>query len=338
MSPRAVFSTRVRLRTPLKGRSTSGARAASRDRDEVAVRLEDAGGAVVFEDSIEIPRWVRGEFHGTGPGPLGEFTIDAHILPDSSASFVVRVPEVAGATLALDSVRMPRGARVALDALDHDPAVARSAPAPQPPPLPGWDNGDPANRLDLLVMGDGYTAAQQTQFNSDAQMLADNFFSITPYDEYRNYVNVSALFTASAQSGVDQPPYNPSCTQYARIQTCCGDADASGTTPTTVSTAFNGTFCSFNIQRLVTVDSALVFAAAAAQPDWDEILVLANSPTYGGSGGEIGVISTNSSAVAVAQHEFGHTFMQLADEYDSPYPGFPACSDVMGGFPPVRPT
>ncbi|MGH7786059.1 MAG: M64 family metallopeptidase [Candidatus Binatia bacterium] len=332
-SARAVFSARVLLRSPLKGRSATAARTANRESDAVGVRLEDASGAVVFEDSVEIPRWVRGEFHGAGPGPLGEFTIDGHILPDPAASFVVRVPDVAGATLALDSVRLPRGARFKLEALDEDPAVARSVPAPQPPPLPGWDNGDPANRLDLLVMGDGYSAAQQALFDSDALNLANNFFAITPYNEYRNYVNVLALFTASAQSGVDQPPYVPSCSQYARVQTCCADGDASGTTPTTVATAFNGTFCSFNIQRLVTVDTALVLAAAAAEPDWDEILVLANSPTYGGSGGAIGVISTSYAAVAVAQHEFGHTFMQLADEYSSPYPGYPACSDVMGGFP-----
>ncbi len=75
-----------------------------------------------------------------------------------------------------------------------------------------------------------------------------------------------------------------------------------------------------------------MYAAAAAEPDWDQILVLVHSPTYGGSGGAIGVISTNGAAVQVAQHEFGHSFMRLADEYDSPYPGYPACSDL-GGTP-----
>jgi hypothetical protein len=83
-------------------------------------------------------------------------------------------------------------------------------------------------------MGEGYTAAQHSQFDVDALDVANNFFSITPYFEYRNYANVIGLFTASAQSGADQPPYNASCTQYARVQTCCGDPDANGVTPTTV--------------------------------------------------------------------------------------------------------
>ena len=335
-SVRAVFSRRVQLRSPLRGRPYTGARAATRDLDEVGVRLEDAHGAVVFEDAVRIPRWLRGEFHGQGPGALGEFTIDGHLLPEQAAAFVVRVPDVGRATLALDFARAGKGARFDLDALDADAAVARSVP-PQPPPLAGWSNGDPANRLDVLIMGDGYTAAQEAQFTTDAQSVANSFFSITPYAEYRNYVNVSALFTPSAQSGVDQPPYDGSCSQYDRVQTCCADPDASSTTPVAVSTAFNGTFCSFNVQRLVTVDNALVFAAAAAEPDWDEILVLANSPTYGGSGGSIGVISMNAAAVEVAQHEFGHTFMKLADEYSTPFPGYPACSDVLGGFPPCEP-
>jgi hypothetical protein len=68
---------------------------------------------------------------------------------------------------------------------------------------------------------------------------------------------------------------------------------------------------------------SLIYAAAAAEPDWDEILVLVNSTTYGGSGGAIGVFSNDFYAVEVAQHEFGHTFMHLADEYSEAYPGIP---------------
>src|SRR5262245_44910885 len=139
-SVRAVFSRRVQLRSSLRGRpSTGAARAATRDLDAVGVRLEDAHGTVVFEDTVQIPRWVRGEFRGNGPGALGEFTIDGHILPERAAAFVVRVPDVGGATLALDSARTGQGARFDLDALDADSAVARSVP-PQPPPLPGWSN------------------------------------------------------------------------------------------------------------------------------------------------------------------------------------------------------
>jgi len=81
------------------------------------------------------------------------------------------------------------------------------------------------------------------------------------------------------------------------------------------------------------VDSAPVFAAASAYPDWDEILVLVNDTTYGGTGGSFSVISRHASAVDVARHEYGHSFSRLADEYDSPFPGYPPCSDLSGSSP-----
>ena len=99
---------------------------------------------------------------------------------------------------------------------------------------------------------------------------------------------------------------------------------------TFVDTAFDGAYCSTNTHRQVTVSRPKVLAAAAASPDWDEILMVVNDTTYGGSGGSFSVVSTNVNAVDVARHEFGHTFSRLADEYTSPYPGFPACSDLAG--------
>ena len=81
---------------------------AAHDADHVRVRLEDARRAVVFEDTVAIPRWVRGEFHGKGPGTLGEYTIDGHVIPQAEEAFVVRVPDIADATLVLESGRIPR--------------------------------------------------------------------------------------------------------------------------------------------------------------------------------------------------------------------------------------
>jgi hypothetical protein len=328
-----MFNAIVQMRGELRGTDPDAREvlaAASRRTDHVVARLHDASGTLVFEDVVAIPRWVRGEFHGAGPGPAGEYEIDGHVLPRPAKAFVVRVPVVTGATLSLESGTITHPARFDLDLLPRDPAVARSAPAPHPPPLAGWSNGDPANRVDIVIVGDGYTMAQQTQFDSDALNLTNDFFGITPYNEYRNYVNVSALFTASSESGADQPTYNPSCTEFARVQSCCADGGASGTTPASANTAFDATFCSFGVQRLLTVDDAKVFIAAAAEPDWDEVMVTVNSATYGGSGGPIAVVSTNGLAVDIARHEYGHSFTSLADEYETPFAGYPACSDVSG--------
>jgi hypothetical protein len=87
---------------------------------------------------------------------------------------------------------------------------------------------------------------------------------------------------------------------------------------------------------LLTVSTSKVFTRAAATPDWDKILIIVNDTLYGGSGGSVLVGSLDTSSVNVIQHEFGHTFMGLADEYSTAYPGFPLCSDF-GSFPNCEP-
>ena len=192
-------------------------------------------------------------------------------------------------------------------------------------------SGNSANRLDLLVVGDGYTSAQQSQFNTDATVLHDSFFGLTPYHEYQSFVNWTTGFIASAQSGADHPPYQAGCTNSS----CCSDSDAIGDPLAGhyVNTAFSAQFCTSQIQRLVTVNQSLVLAAAAAYPGWDKIFVVVNDTTYGGSGGNISVTSTHAQAKQIILHEFGHSFSHLADEYSSAYPGFPACSDISGTAP-----
>ena len=69
------------------------------------------------------------------------------------------------------------------------------------------------------------------------------------------------------------------------------------------------------------MDTAKVLAAAAASPDWDHIVVIVNDTTYGGSGGSIATVSTNPTALSIAQHEYGHSFTGLSDEYSDALPG-----------------
>ncbi len=297
-----------------------------RNAEHLAVTLTSGSGAVLFRSAVDAPRWLRGEFHGATPGD----PIEAHIWPVDRPVFVVRVPAIPGATLVLADPASGRPAQFDLDQL------ARTAPRSE---LPQWGGqslsvqatGDPANRVDLLVLGDGYTAAQQAKFNSDAAGVLGSFFGITPYQEYRNYVNTATLFTASQQAGADHPPYQAGCVTSA----CCADATML-TDPLAgafVNTAFDATFCYYNIHRLIGVNTSKVYAAAAAAPDWDEILVIVNDTTYGGSGGAFATVSMHSSAPQIAIHEYAHSFADLADEYDDPYPGYPACSDKSGFSP-----
>ena len=168
-SVRAVFSKRVRMQIR-GGQSYAGLRPTGNDADLVRVRVEDARQAVIFEDTVEIPKWIRGEFHGKVPDASGEFAIDSHILPDRAPAFVVRVPDIAGTTLALDSVAFAPSTRLDLDALDANFAVTITACRHRNGAPSGWNNGAPANRLDLLIMGDGYTAASSRNSSRRAQL------------------------------------------------------------------------------------------------------------------------------------------------------------------------
>lgn len=283
-----------------------------------------AAGEPVFHNIVELDRWIRGEYHGEREPDQG-WQIENHRFRRERVPFVVRVPQFPGAQLVLEGVT-----RSVFD-LDELAARANSLPLASMAALPSEvaiqeGSGDPGNRADLLIMGDGYTGS--TDFNNDATAVAAGFFNVSPYSEYENYVNVLTLFTQSNEAGSDHPPYDPSCTPGDLG--CCGDSTAQ-TDPlagTYVDTAFDGRFCAANLHRLAVVNVGAALAAAAAVPDWDHILMLLNDTTYGGSGGTLSVTSTHAQAVDIARHEYGHAFTDLADEYDSPFPGYPPCSDI----------
>ena len=280
---------------------------------------------VVFRDVVHISRFVHGEFHGDST--LDGFTIEHSRHISDRGAVVLRLPAVPDAQLRVSGQRL---AVFDLDALSDKAGDLPLAQIGDGSRMLLHTNGNSANRVDLLIMGDGYTSAQAALFATDAAGLETSFFSISPYAEYRNYVNTSALFTASVQAGADHPPYNAGCT--AGDLSCCGDSLmlSDPLAGNFVSTAFDGHYCAYNIHRLLVVDTSKVFAAAAAAPDWDQIFVLVNDPTYGGSGGAIAVASTHALAPDVIRHEYGHSFSDLADEYESAYPGYPGCSDISG--------
>ena len=46
------------------------------------------------------------------------------------------------------------------------------------------NNGDPANRVGLVVLGDGYTAAELGKFAGDVDNLINGLFAQEPFREY----------------------------------------------------------------------------------------------------------------------------------------------------------
>jgi hypothetical protein len=51
------------------------------------------------------------------------------------------------------------------------------------------DNGPPDKRLDVAIIGDGYTAAQQGMFNDDSRQVIEAFGRIEPMRSYLKHFN-----------------------------------------------------------------------------------------------------------------------------------------------------
>src|SRR5271155_1706426 len=78
------------------------------------------------------------------------------------------------------------------------------------PPSPGallqlQKTGDSATKVDLLLLGDGYTAAERGKFEKDARRFVETLFSTSPFREHRNDFNVWGLCPPAEESGISRP-------------------------------------------------------------------------------------------------------------------------------------
>lgn len=165
--------------------------------------------------------------------------------------------------------------------------------------------GDVNKYINVVILGDGYTSAEQTLFKSDAANYVNNFmFSQTPYKEYKNYFNVFLIEVPSAESGIKHPR-------------TASDYPAAGTHPVSnPNNYFGTTFDVGGIHRLVSPNETKVSTVLANNfPNYDQAYIIANSSQYGGAGGQFATFTTNASSGEIGLHEGGHSFGALADEY-----------------------
>jgi hypothetical protein len=168
----------------------------------------------------------------------------------------------------------------------------QSAPAPL---LAIQKMGEPATKVDLLLLGDGYTARETKKFVADARRLLDVLFATSPFKEHRKDFNVWGLCPPAHESGISRP-----------------------STGIYHDSPVGATYDAFGSERYVlTFDNHALRKVAQFAP-YEFIEILANNRTYGG-GGIFNLYSTvavdNAFANYVFVHEFGHHFAGLADEY-----------------------
>jgi hypothetical protein len=182
-------------------------------------------------------------------------------------------------------------------ALDpSDKFIARGMPAPNAGPLIKLhEAGDPAEKLDLLVVGDGYTASERRKFERDARRLLQVFFLTSPFKERKGDINVWGLVPAAAQTGVSRP------SQRLHRRSPLGTS-----------------YDTFDSERYVLTLDNRAFRDIASNAPYEVVEILTNTSTYGG-GGIFGLYATVAADSAWAPyifvHEFGHHLAGLADEY-----------------------
>jgi len=156
-------------------------------------------------------------------------------------------------------------------------------------------NGDPAVKVDIVIIPDGYTKDEMELFKKDCKKFTDGFFKNKPYLQNKEKFNIRCVEAPSVESGTDVP--------------------GKGVWKNTI---LNTNFYTFGTSRyLMTTDDKMVRNVAANAP-YDQIYILVNTPIYGGGAifNHYAVcVNNNEYDDYIFAHEFGHSFAGLGDEY-----------------------
>lgn len=156
-------------------------------------------------------------------------------------------------------------------------------------------NGKEEETINVAILAEGYTPDEMKQFYKDATYAYESIFSHEPFRSLKHKFNVVAVAIPSIDSGVSIP--------------------AKGEWK---STALSSHFDTFYSARYLTTSRVKAIHDALAGIPYEHIIILANTPQYGGGGIYNAYTLTTAQHATfgpVVTHEFGHSFGGLGDEY-----------------------
>ncbi|MFC1628739.1 M64 family metallopeptidase [Gemmatimonadota bacterium] len=174
-------------------------------------------------------------------------------------------------------------------------SVIRESPAGQVLTIEMMRGGDPHDCVDIAFIAEGYAGHEREKAVADLDRLLGSMFDEEPYRSNREHFNIYGVFSASDESGVDEP-----------------------TNSIWRRTAVNSSFNALGLPRYLLTEDNRALRDIAANVPYDAIVILVNSDRYGGGGiYNWYAVSTvdNDLSGHVFLHEFGHSFAGLADEY-----------------------
>lgn len=191
------------------------------------------------------------------------------------------------------------------------------APGSGPAAIALEQHGAPPDKVDLLLLGDGYTAAEcAAKFRADAARMRDALFAVQPFARRRTDFNVWGLCPPAAESGISRP-----------------------STGVHRATPAGATYDAFGSERYILTFDNRALREVASNAPYEALVILVNGATYGGGGiyNAFATVAVDSSwADYLFVHEFGHHFAALADEYyTSPVAYAPAAEVIEPWMPNV---
>lgn len=247
--------------------------------------LDEGTGAVIFQRGFCT---LFGEWRTTPEALEGHYRVFEHtlILPYPKRDMILSVSsrDASGAFMEL----MNR--RIVLEpstiAIEEPPGDLKAVKL--------MVKGKPEDKVDIVILGDGYTAKEMKQYLRDARDAMEGLLGEPPFKEQYRKFNFWAVESPSAESGVDEP--RKGIYRSTRLDT-----------------AFN----TFEIARYSMTTSIHAIHDVAAVVPCDHIIILFNSSRFGGGGiyNLYAMVTGNQPSAGVLAHEMGHCMAGLGDEY-----------------------
>ena len=331
--------------------ATDGPAGFSRSFEDATLRVDYLQGGDAVEEFIVLDRlhrqgtWAGSRTHRVDPAEVGRTLVEVREVGSDALLFSRRldsyfaeyrttaeaargVKRIYQATalvpypkskvrLRIKARQKDRTEKTLLD-VEVDPDASTIAREPSNPAVKVMDvlaQGDPHGRVDVAIVAEGYTTADEAKLRADLERFQEVFFSVEPFKSARNRFNLRGVWLPSRDRGCDEPSRG-----------------------VWRSTAVGASFDSLGSERYLLTEENKALRDVAGHVPYDVLYVMVNSPRYGG-GGIYNLYCTftadNQWSPYVFLHEFGHHFAALADEY---YTSSVAYTDFFpAGIEPIEP-
>ena len=156
-------------------------------------------------------------------------------------------------------------------------------------------NGPPETKVDVAIVGEGYSRSETGKFENDVKKIVDIFVATEPYRSVKSHFNIYGILKPSRDSGVSEP----SAGIFKK-------------------SSLSASFDALGIERYLMTEDNKTLKDIASYVPYDAICILVNHHRFGGGGiyNYYSIFTSDNQFLPyLFTHEFGHSFGGLGDEY-----------------------